>query len=91
MRLKLVYSALAAIPVVLLAFSSNPNVNSTGGVAGSTDCTSCHNTFAANSDSRGSVKLENLGAYNPGVTQDIKVTISHPDARAGASNSPLAL
>lgn len=79
-RWKLVYAVLAAVPVVLLAFSSDPHVNGTGGLPGSSDCTSCHNTFAVNSDSRGSIRIENLSAYNPSVSQDIKLTINHPDA-----------
>ncbi len=81
MRRKLLCSAIAAIPVTLLAFSTGPPIKRTGMIDGGTDCTACHRTFApANSDSRGSVKIENLQPYVPGVPQNLRVTVSHPDA-----------
>lgn len=76
---KFIYPILAVAPLALFAFSTGPQVNRTGGIVGSTDCTACHRTFApANSDPTGSVKLEGIAAYQPGVAQAIKVTISHP-------------
>lgn len=81
MRFKLVYTAVAAVPVSLLAFSTGPPIKRTGGVDGDTNCSACHRTYApANSDPRGSVKLDGLTAYVPGVVQNLKVTISHPEA-----------
>ncbi len=81
MRLKFVYAALAATPVTLLAFSTGPPIKRTGNIDGGTTCTACHATFApANSDVRGSVKMTGFANYNPGATQTLKITISHPDA-----------
>ena len=55
-------------------------MNRTGGLTGGLDCSACHRTYApANSDSRGSIKLESLAAYIPGVAQQLKITISHPE------------
>ena len=81
MRLKFVYAALAATPVVLLAFSTGPPIKRTGTIDGGIDCTACHRTFApANSDPRGSVRVENLTDYSPGTVQNLRITISHPEA-----------
>ncbi len=81
MRLKFVYASMAAVPVTLLAFSTGPPVKRTGIIDGGANCTACHNSFApANSDARGSVKIQNLQPYVPGVAQNIRVTVSHPDA-----------
>jgi uncharacterized protein (TIGR03437 family) len=82
MRLKFVYAAIAAFPVTMLAFSTGPPIKRTGVIDGGANCTACHSTFApANSDARGSVKLEGLTNYNPGVAQNLKVSVSHPEAR----------
>ncbi len=78
---KVFYSLAAAFPVILFAFSSGPVIKRTGAaVDGGLDCTSCHRTFvSANSDPKGSILIE-TGDYIPGETQQIKVTIKHPDA-----------
>lgn len=81
MRLKLLYAALAALPVSLLAFSTGPAIKRTGTIDGGLDCTACHRSFApANSDPRGSITIENLQPYVPGVTQNLRVTVRHPEA-----------
>src|SRR3979411_1704622 len=80
MRLKLIYCALAAAPVILLAFSTGMPIKRTGApIDGGLSCTACHTSFAVNSDPRGSVTIENT-SYNPGVTQTIRVTVKHPEA-----------
>lgn len=79
MRFKYVYAAIAGFPITLLAFHTGPPIKRTGNVDGGTTCTACHRTFApANSDPTGSVKIENLQPYVPGVTQNLKVTVQHP-------------
>ncbi len=81
MRWKFVCAAIAAVPVTLLAFSTGPPTKRTGIIDGGSDCSACHRTFApANSDPRGSVKIENLQPYVPGVPQNLRVTVAHPDA-----------
>src|SRR5215469_15568275 len=47
---------------------------------GAKDCSTCHNSFATNSDGRGSVTLQ-VSAYNPSTVQEIKVIVNHPVAR----------
>jgi hypothetical protein len=80
MRMKIIYAALAAIPVTLLAFSTGPPIKRTGTIDGGANCSACHrDQGAANSDPLGSVKLENLQPYQPGAAQTVKVTISHPN------------
>lgn len=80
MRLKIIYCALAAAPVMLLAFSTGMPIKRTGApIDGALSCSACHTSFALNSDPRGSVTIENT-SYNPGVTQTIKVTVKHPEA-----------
>ena len=73
---------LAAIPVALFARSAGAPVRRTGLAAdGGQDCSGCHRTFApANSDPAGSVTIE-AGGYRPGVRQQIRVTVSHPEAK----------
>jgi uncharacterized protein (TIGR03437 family) len=80
MRYKFVYAAVAAAPIALLAWSTGSPVDNTGRIPGQ-DCSSCHNNSGAtNSDSRGSIKVDGLGPYNPGVVQHLKLTVRHPDA-----------
>lgn len=81
MMKKLFYSLLVAFPVLLFAFSSGPVIKRTGApIDGGLDCTACHRTFVtANSDTKGSMSIE-VGNYIPGETQQVKVTIKHPDA-----------
>lgn len=79
MRLKLVYAAMAALPVSLLAFSTGPPIKRTGQIDGGNTCVGCHTTFApANSDPAGSVRVASSSTYSPGIAQTIKVTVSHP-------------
>jgi uncharacterized protein (TIGR03437 family) len=81
MRFKLIGAVLAALPVTLFAFHLGPPIKRTGNIDGGLDCTACHNSFApANSDPSGSVTLENLQPYVPGVPQNLRVRISHPTA-----------
>ncbi|MDQ6708011.1 MAG: IPT/TIG domain-containing protein [Acidobacteriota bacterium] len=78
---KFFYSLAVAFPVLLFAFSSGPVIKRTGApVDGGIDCTACHRTFvSANSDPKGSILIE-AANYIPGETQQVKVTIKHPDA-----------
>src|SRR5436853_7479111 len=78
----------AVLPAVVLAESgtSDPRTQISIGYTGAPtdhggqDCTTCHNSFARNSDSRGSVTLD-VSPYNPSSFQTIKVTVNHPQAR----------
>jgi len=81
MRKLIFFSLLGALPVALMGYSTGPPPNRTGAAAdGGGNCTACHRTFApANSDARGSVQIS-VSNYVPGVTQTIKVTVSHPEA-----------
>ncbi|MBV8820307.1 MAG: hypothetical protein JO022_18245, partial [Acidobacteriaceae bacterium] len=69
------------LPLLLHAESQNPHIRFTGAPTdGGQNCSSCHSTFgAANSDTRGSVSID-ITQYNPGVSQMIHVTVSHPTA-----------
>ncbi len=81
MRFKMIYAALAALPITLFAFSTGPPIKRTGNIDGGLNCAACHRTFApANSDPSGSVEIENLQPYVPGVTQNLRVKVSHPSA-----------
>jgi len=79
---KLIFTAALVFPVTMMAFSTGPPQRRTGAaVDGGTNCTACHRTFApADSDPRGKIMIA-AGAYVPGVTQTIQVTISHPDQK----------
>jgi uncharacterized protein (TIGR03437 family) len=70
------------LPASVMARSAGPPTKRTGaGVDGGLSCPACHRTFApANSDPRGSVKLE-AASYTPGTKQTLKVTVSHPDSK----------
>ena len=83
MRLKWAYAVLAATPITLLAFRNGSPVKRTGTIDGGLDCSQCHSNFGpANSDPRGSVRIENLNPYVPGVVQNLRVVVTHPDAAA---------
>ena len=76
-------AAAAASPFLLLAYQNGAPIKNTGNVDGGQDCTTCHRTFApANSDPRGSIVIQNLQPYVPGVSQNLRVLISHPLASA---------
>jgi uncharacterized protein (TIGR03437 family) len=80
LRVKYIYAALAAIPVTLLAYSTGPPIAHTGNIDGGANCSQCHRDLGtANSDPRGSVRVENVTSYVPGVPQNVRITISHPD------------
>jgi uncharacterized protein (TIGR03437 family) len=66
----------------MMAFSTGPPTRRTGAaVDGGVTCAACHSNLGpVNSDPRGSVMVA-IANYVPGVTQTIKVTISHPDAK----------
>lgn len=73
--------ALLAWPAAVYGYRSGAPLRSTGTIDGGRDCSSCHNSFGgANSDSRGVIAIENLQPYVPGVTQNLRVTLSHPTA-----------
>jgi uncharacterized protein (TIGR03437 family) len=82
MRYKLLWAVVAAIPIVLLAYSTGGPIRMTGApVDGGTDCSSCHNTYGpANSDPNGSVTITGLGDYIPGTVQELRVNVKHPSA-----------
>ncbi len=78
---KFFYSASIAFPITLLAYHTGPPVKRTGNVDGGLTCTACHLTFRpANSDPAGSVRIENLQPYVPGVPQNLRVIVQHPQA-----------
>ncbi len=72
---------LAGIPAALFARSAGAPIRRTGLQAdGGNDCAGCHRTFApANSDAAGRITIE-AGGYRPGVSQQIRVTVSHPES-----------
>jgi uncharacterized protein (TIGR03437 family) len=75
--------ALALAPVSLFAFSINgPPASRTGApVDGGLTCTMCHLGRAVNSDPRGRLFVQTVAEYRPGVTQKVKVVLTHPEAR----------
>jgi len=78
LRLKLAIATAAAVPVLLLAFSTGAPIKHTGVVDGGLDCAACHGSFGpANSDPQGSVVIEGLEPYT-GSTQQLRITIKHP-------------
>lgn len=82
-QLKVLLCALAMYaPQALYGFGNQapPPIKRTGAaVDGGLSCTACHRTFEANSDSRGSVRLQ-VSGYRPNTTQRLRVTVSHPEA-----------
>jgi uncharacterized protein (TIGR03437 family) len=81
MQFRYIFTLIAASPVLLLAFHTGPPIKRTGTIDGGITCTQCHRTFSpVNSDSAGSVTIENLQPYVPGVAQTLKVTVKHPEA-----------
>jgi len=76
---KLIFSAASVFPAILYAYSTGPPIDRTGApVDGGVTCVVCHKTYlTANSDPRGSVAIA-ASPYTPGVTQTLKVTVSHP-------------
>jgi uncharacterized protein (TIGR03437 family) len=76
---KFVYAALAAAPIAVWGFSSGPVIRRTGAQAdGGLTCTQCHRGNDLNSPG-GSVRIEAL-PYRSGQKQNIRVTVSHPEA-----------
>ncbi len=79
--MKLAALLAALIPISALAFPDGSPVARTGMIDGGSDCSACHKTFApANSDPRGHMSLDLLQPYNPGVVQNLRVTVQHPQA-----------
>ena len=78
---RVLLSLAGALPVMLFAFSTGPPAMRTGAsIDGGQDCSVCHSTYgAANSDSRGSVKIS-AANYVPGVNQVVTVSVQHPEA-----------
>lgn len=72
---------LSLAPGVLLAESKMPSIGYTGAPTdhNGQNCSTCHNSFAPNSDARGSLKVS-VADYNPGVQQLIQVIVNHPTA-----------
>ena len=81
-------SLLVLAPAALFAESatSDPRTSLSIGYTGAPtdhggkDCSTCHNSFASNSDGSGSVTLQ-VAPYNPSTIQTIKVIVNHPHAR----------
>jgi len=73
--------ALTLLPSAVWAESAKPSIGYTGAPAdhkGQT-CVVCHNSYAVNSDTRGSLTVS-IGDYNPGVQQMIHITVAHTQA-----------
>jgi uncharacterized protein (TIGR03437 family) len=70
----------AAVPVTLLAFSqqTGPPPNRTG-LPGGLLCTQCHSFTGPANSGPGRVRIE-VGNYNPGIRQRIRVTVEDPQA-----------
>jgi uncharacterized protein (TIGR03437 family) len=72
---------LAAIPMTMFARSTGAPIRRTGAaVDGGQDCTACHRGSAANSDSRGYVRISAVN-YTPGKKQTVRVLVYNPDAK----------
>ncbi len=92
MRARMLYAALGAFPVLLLAHSTAPFIKYAGAPAdGGATCVACHQNSAAG---LGSVAVD-IASYTPGQTQTLHVTVSDPSASrwgfqmtARALNSP---
>lgn len=70
-----------ALPLSCFATSTGPPVLRTGAaVDGGINCTACHRGDPPNSDQTGRIAIDTT-AYVPGVTQTVRVTVEHPDAR----------
>jgi uncharacterized protein (TIGR03437 family) len=65
----------------LSAFSTGPPPMRSGvpGEADGLTCNACHRGTDLNSDTRGRLTIE-AGAYKPGVKQNIKIKLEHPEA-----------
>ncbi|MBZ2185197.1 MAG: hypothetical protein K7J46_10835 [Bryobacter sp.] len=73
-------AVLSALPLLLFARSGGAPIRRTGAaIDGGQDCSACHRTSAANSDSRGFVRI-NAVNYTPGQRQTIRVQVFHPEA-----------
>ena len=83
MRFKMLYAALAAMPVVMFAFSTGPPPMRTGAaVDGGINCTACHGRDASfvNVDPRGSEAITfDSPSYAPGAAQTVHVRVFHPE------------
>lgn len=79
---KYLLTALAFAPASLFAFSTNgpPAMRTGAAVDGGITCTACHRGADVNSDPRGRLFVT-VAEYKPGVTQKIKVTLTHPEAQ----------
>lgn len=74
------FSAIAAVPLTLWAFSTGPPIRRTGAaVDGGITCTACHTGSPVNDNTGGNVAIL-AGAYRPGEKQNIRVRVNHPDA-----------
>jgi uncharacterized protein (TIGR03437 family) len=77
------YAAIAALPVVLLAFSMGPPPRRTGAaVDGGLACNACHGgpANAPNSDPRGSLAITfDAPSYAPGVPLVVHVRLAHTE------------
>lgn len=70
---------LAAVPLSLFGESGHPTLRSTGAPTdGGRTCATCHTGPAG----RGSVAILNLVAYQPGITQVLRIAVADPDAAA---------
>ena len=77
---QLMVGALLALPMMLEARSAGAPIRRTGAaIDGGTDCSACHRSSAANSDSRGFARI-NAVNYTPGKKQTIRVQVFHPEA-----------
>ncbi len=76
----LILAALSALPSLALAFSGGPPDGRTN-APGETNCTACHTTFPLNSG-LGSLSVTGVpGAYEPGTSYDLTVTLADPVAQ----------
>lgn len=82
----LALTATIGLPTRALAVSAGPQPAMTGAPALGTEaaegnCTSCHNSFAINPDSSGTLVLQGVPSrYEPGNTYTLTIRLSHTDA-----------
>lgn len=77
---KYLLTALAFAPASLFSFSTNgpPAMRTGAAVDGGITCNACHRGADVNSDPRGRLFVT-VAEYKPGVTQKVKVTLTHPE------------
>jgi uncharacterized protein (TIGR03437 family) len=77
---RMMWCVFLALPMVSYGLSTGAPIRRTGAaIDGGLACTACHQGPAANSDTRGFVRISAVN-YTPGKKQTVRVQIYHPEA-----------